>query len=495
MADFTAKIRAVLDTKGIQSQIQNLTKGRDLDIKVNLKGATADIDKFLNGLKNQARNSGNSAGSSFANAFNSSIGKINVSTGKSAIADMQRTLKSMKFDHSSIDSITKDLEQMSLSVDKVTTRMNSNGIRIQVNGIDEMGRAVTVVKQFDSESGRISTVSKQISQSFREVAQAAEKMASTTQINKLDAQMTTWLNSNNKATNFYKDSVKQLQSDLRALASAGQVPETALKNLENRFRTFGEQAKAAGVSGKEAIEKMASGSQIAKLDAQMTTWLNNNTKGNNQYRQSVQELQNSLRGMAASGQVPISTLREISGQFSAFTAQARAAGVAGKSFGDTLKSAFSQVSTYFSAAVIMSKSVSTIKDMARNVLEVDTALTELYRVSDLSEKQYDKLYQGMTQSAKDYGVALSDIIDSTASWVRLGFNANDASGLAEITAMYQHVTDLDNSTAVNNLVTAYKGFEKQLMELTGGDSTKAVERTADIYDALGAVLPMRNYIG
>lgn len=400
MADFTAKIRAVLDAKGIESQIQNLTKNRQLDIKVNLKGATADIDKFLNGLKGQAQNSGNSAGSSFANAFNSSIGKINVNNGKSAIADMQRTLKNMKFDHSSIDMITKDLEQVSLSVDKVTTRMNSKGLKIQVHGIDEMGRAITVVKQFDNESKKITTTNKQVAQSFKEVAQA-------------------------------------------------------------------------------------SNSQISKLDAQMTTWLNNNTKGNNQYRQSVQELQNSLRGLAASGQVPISTLREMSGQFSAFTAQARAAGVAGKSFGDTLKSAFSQVSTYFSAAVIMSKSVSTIKDMARNVLEVDTALTELYRVSDLSEKQYDKLYRGMTQSAKDYGVALSDIIDSTASWVRLGFDAKDASGLAEITAMYQHVTDLDNGTAVNNLVTAYKGFEKQLMKVSGGDSTKAVEKVADIFDALG----------
>ena len=91
----------------------------------------------------------------------------------------------------------------------------------------------------------------------------------------------------------------------------------------------------------------------------------------------------------------------------------------------------------------------------------------------------------MASSAKEYGAALSDIIDSTASWVRLGFDSGTANKLAEITAMYQHVTDLDNGTAVNNLVTAYKGYQDQLLELTNGDEAKAIELVADIYDKLG----------
>lgn len=406
MSDFTAKITAILDSRQAESQLNALKSAKhQLDIQVNLKSGNTNINNFLNGLKNQAQSAGASAGSGFADSFNSGLNRINVNNGMSAIANMQRTLKSMKFDHSSIDTLTRDLDKMNLSIQSVSTRMNGNNLDITVRGVDEMGRAVTVVKQFDSESGRISTASKRITQSFNEISTASQKMASS--------------------------------------------------------------------------------AQITKFDAQITTWLNNNTKANNTYRSSVEELQQRLHSLASSGQVPISTLRELQQQMGAFSAQAKAAGVAGKSFGDTLKGAFSSITKYVSVATLLTKSISTLKDMANNVLEVDTALTELYRVSDLSSAQYDKLYSKMTQSAKNYGTALSDIIDSTASWVRLGFDANTASNLAEITAMYQHVTDLDTGTAVNNLVTAYKGFETQLLEMNNGDSAAAIEMVADIYDKLG----------
>lgn len=79
------------------------------------------------------------------------------------------------------------------------------------------------------------------------------------------------------------------------------------------------------------------------------------------------------------------------------------------------------------------------------------------RVTSLSASEYENLYDSMTQSAKKYGAQLDTMIKSTASWVQLGFDANTASKLAEVSTMYQHVTDLDEATAVKNLVTAYKG--------------------------------------
>lgn len=406
MADFTAKITALLDSRQAESRLNALISARrQLDIQVNLRSNNANINSFLNGLRNQAQSAGASAGNNFANSFNSSLNRINVNNGMAAIANMQRTLKTMRFDRGSINAITQDLNQMSLTVSNITTRMNGNNLQIRIRGIDELGRAVTVVKQFDSASGRISTTSKTIAQSFDQVTMAAQRMASS--------------------------------------------------------------------------------AQVTKFDAQITTWLNNNTKASNVYRASVEQLQTRLRGLSSAGQVPVATLRELQQQMGAFSAQAKAAGVAGKSFGDTLKGAFTSITKYVSVATLLTQTIRAFKDMANNVLEVDTAMTELYRVSNLSTQQYDALYTKMTQSAKDYGVALHDIIDSTASWVRLGFDTNTASDLAEITAMYQHVTDLDTDTAVKNLVTAYKGFEQQLLEVNNGNSTAAMEMIADIYDKLG----------
>ena len=144
-----------------------------------------------------------------------------------------------------------------------------------------------------------------------------------------------------------------------------------------------------------------------------------------------------------------------------------------------------QVASYFSAYQMINYSIRAMKDMCQNVLNVDTAMTELYRITDLTSQQYDTLYSKMTSSAKEYGSSLAEIITSTADWVRLGFDSNSAVRLSEITTMYQHVTDLDNKTAVDNLVTAYKGFQDQLLALTNNDESAAVELIADIYDKIG----------
>ena len=152
---------------------------------------------------------------------------------------------------------------------------------------------------------------------------------------------------------------------------------------------------------------------------------------------------------------------------------------------DRFKSSFGSLATYFSGYMIISKAISGVKDMFNNVQQVDKAMTELYRITDLSDKHYEQLYSDMTDSAKEYKASLADVIEGTASWTRLGFKPDTAKGLSEITSMYQHVTDLDVGTATENLVTAYKGYQKQLLQVGKGSETKAVEHVADVYDAIG----------
>ena len=69
----------------------------------------------------------------------------------------------------------------------------------------------------------------------------------------------------------------------------------------------------------------------------------------------------------------------------------------------------------------------------------------------------------------------------------MGFDTDIAEKLSEVTAMYQHVTDLDVGTATKNLVTAYKGFQKDL-DAQYDTADKAITYIADIYDKLGGKL-------
>ena len=123
--------------------------------------------------------------------------------------------------------------------------------------------------------------------------------------------------------------------------------------------------------------------------------------------------------------------------------------------------------------------------MFQQILAVDSAMIELKRVTNLTSQEYDKMYDKMITSSKEYGATLSDTIQSTSEWVRLGFDPESAIGLSEVSAMYQHIADVDVATANDNLVTAYKGFEDQLTEMYGGDSVDAINYAADIYNEIG----------
>ena len=267
----------------------------------------------------------------------------------------------------------------------------------------------------------------------------------------------------------------QAGSDPQKLVVAEEAYVNALKKVKNQLdintRTEREQISA---------EKMAQGKQA--LYSQIDVWLKNNSAAAKKFGAELREIQAQLKGTDA---VDLKALRA---QFQETTRQAKILGVTGKSLKDQFSQTFKTLGMYFSSTALIMRGVRYVRQMYDNVLKVDTAMTGLYRVTNLTGEQYAKLYDDMTESAKKYGSTLDDIINSTASWVRLGFDTNIAEGLSEVTAMYQHVTDLDNSTAVKNLVTAYKGYQNELLELSNGDSVKAMTRISDIYDKLGGKL-------
>ena len=257
-----------------------------------------------------------------------------------------------------------------------------------------------------------------------------------------------------------------------ALISSYERYQQALKNVKNQIE-INQRAEQQNVNA----SKLAAAKQA--LSSQMDVWLKNNSAAAKQFGSQIEALKVKLNSCDAV------QLDGIKSEFKEVTRQAELAGKATQTFGDKLKNQMSKLGTYFSASMLISEGIRAVRSMYENVVEVDTAMTGLYRVTDLTSEQYDALYDNMISSAKEYGSTLTDIVNSTADWVRLGFDANQANQLSEISAMYQHISDLDYGVAVENLVTAYKGFQDQLLNLYDGDEVAAIEYIADIFNELG----------
>lgn len=286
-------------------------------------------------------------------------------------------------------------------------------------------------------------------------------------------------------------SIKQDIDNLNKLQAA--MKTQSGEELSNSYKKFGDTLKTVQNKLKTVSSEtrnVVSNLKLDTFDNNMVAWLEKNSKAAGQFGSSIADLRERLAQLKASGNATVPQFRQLQEEFRNIQSAARAAGLTGRDTASLFKESLSILTRYFSATTLIFRAISGFKQMCQTVVEVNTAMTGLYRITNLSAQQYEVLYDKMITSAKEYGATLTDIINSTSSWIRLGFNENVAERLSEITAMYMHVTDLDYDTAVKNLVTAYKGFSDQLLGMFDNDTAKSVEYVADIFDKLGNEMPV-----
>lgn len=291
-----------------------------------------------------------------------------------------------------------------------------------------------------------------------------------------------------KAYNAYKNAKKNLfdtenfADNVVAVNQYNAALETVKNQLSivaNKERDAATAAKAEASAQKEAAAAMQLRSKANNLSMSMDAWLKRNSAAAKTFGGQIRSLQAELKSCDAT------RFSGIQSEFKTITTQAEIIGKTGLSMGDRLKMQFTKLSSYFGAASVIMTGIQAVKEGFQNVLDVDTKLTELYRVTDFTSSQYSDVYDTLTTSAQKYGATLTDLISQTADWSRAGFSDPDtAARLSEITSVYQHIADLDANTSMENLLTAYKGFEPQLKKQFGGDAAAAAEHIADVYNEI-----------
>ena len=291
-----------------------------------------------------------------------------------------------------------------------------------------------------------------------------------------------------KAYNAYKNAKKNLfdtenfADNVVAVNQYNAALETVKNQLSivaNKERDAATAAKAEASAQKEAAAAMQLRSKANNLSMSMDAWLKRNSAAAKTFGGQIRSLQAELKSCDAT------RFSGIQSEFKTITTQAEIIGKTGLSMGDRLKMQFTKLFSYFGAASVIMTGIQAVKEGFQNVLDVDTKLTELYRVTDFTSSQYSDVYDTLTTSAQKYGATLTDLISQTADWSRAGFSDPDtAARLSEITSVYQHIADLDAKTSMENLLTAYKGFEPQLKKQFGGDAAAAAEHIADVYNEI-----------
>ena len=136
------------------------------------------------------------------------------------------------------------------------------------------------------------------------------------------------------------------------------------------------------------------------------------------------------------------------------------AGLETETLGQKLSRLFKE---HFQTAIAMA-GVAMVKQGLRevydNVLELDTAVTELKKVSSMTGDEMNNYLERTATNARELGASISDLVTSTADWKRLGYSDEDSEELARVAALMANVGDgIDNATTASSyLISTMQGF-------------------------------------
>ena len=135
-------------------------------------------------------------------------------------------------------------------------------------------------------------------------------------------------------------------------------------------------------------------------------------------------------------------------------------GLESKNLLDVFEKLFGQHLSTMITMAALHKMQDALRIVYQNVVEIDTAVTELRKVSDYTGKSLEEYMGRAAEQAQKLGVSISDYIGSTADWKRLGYSDEDAENMATYSTLLKNVGDGidDVNTSSSYLISTLQGF-------------------------------------
>lgn len=287
-----------------------------------------------------------------------------------------------------------------------------------------------------------------------------------------------------KATATQEDinNIYRLQSEMQNLMNSTQQRITTEKEAaaaaQQAAKAEADAAKQAAQSQAEKAAQAAAAEQVEKRYYntlnQMQTALRNYTAAENSRnatsRSSYAAIQNEANALQSAfaayqnGSMSIDAFKQkvasANTTLASSTATIKANGDATKTLSERMGGLASKFSSWLTVSQAIMYSIQAIKKMVTASIELDTAMTELKKVTDESDATYNKFLENAESRAKKVGASLSDVVTASADFARLGYNIDDASKLADVATVYKNVGDgiQDISEASESIIATMQAF-------------------------------------
>ena len=131
-----------------------------------------------------------------------------------------------------------------------------------------------------------------------------------------------------------------------------------------------------------------------------------------------------------------------------------------RKFIDSLKHSFKNVARYLASFGSIYRLFAVIKQGFTYIKDINSALTELKKVTDETDASYENFLQNMSKTGKVVGATVKDLTIMSAEWARLGYSMEEAGKLAKSTAILLNVSEFDDATKASEaLISTMQAFK------------------------------------
>lgn len=388
---------------------------------------------------------------------------IKIAEGVEVARQMQAdgSLQNVKFD--GIDNLLKQLNELEPQTDAYKEKL------VEVKKIwEEIERKVKAVEEAENkaakrESTKISnlkSVSDAISQN-RATMKDVQKNYGTDysfygKLQEKDSKLKTLLDTVNESSDPVSAAKGWAQNNLGISPDKINSVTDAINQLHLAYREATQEAKDFNkeASREKSINKASM--EVANLKATIHDYIAEHKKlEGTDVGKSLYELLEALNQSNAPEKIG-----ELKKKYAELRAESKKLGLESRNLLDVFEKLFGQHLSTMITMAALHKMQDALRIVYQNVVEIDTAVTELRKVSEYTGKSLEEYMGRAAEQAQKLGVSISDYVNSTADWKRLGYSDEDAENLATYSTLLKNVGDNidDVNTSSSYLISTLQGF-------------------------------------
>ena len=308
----------------------------------------------------------------------------------------------------------------------------------------------------------------------------------------------------------YDKQLKETGINVKSLSSLFAALGIQIRNTTNAMRSSNRSAK-----NEQSLESLQKRLNNLLYTLRRYVEINKQIQKNPELMASYNSIVDELKTAARSGDQDLmeTTLDSTAQKVAGLKAKVQELGLEGKTVGQVFSDLFGQ---HFSTAIAMGALhllQGSLQQIYQNVVDIDTAMTELKKVTNETDSTYQSFLTEAGTRAKNIGTGVSSIVNATADYARLGYSLSDATKLADVSAIYYNVgDDLDSfDKATENIVGTMKAFNIQANDaislvdklnnvsnnyaVSSGDLGDILQRSASAMEAAGNTLDQTIALG